>query len=96
MPHQTSSVGNTKTSRSSSAVLALPDANHAKEAYTENHVGPIIMNQLASLMVSWGNQMNQLDTKKSLMKPLPCLSVGCRTITRLWMLLTLPNGNSSS
>ena len=56
----TSSAENTKTSESSSASIDTPDANHAKEAYTEN---PRWTNdkasQLASLMVSWGNQMNQ-------------------------------------
>ena len=56
----TSSTGNTRTSESSSASIDTPDANHAKEAYTEN---PRWTNdkasRLASLMVSWGNQMNQ-------------------------------------
>ena len=56
----TSSIENAKTSESSSASIDTPDANHAKEAYTEN---PRWTNdkasRLASLMVSWGNQMNQ-------------------------------------
>lgn len=48
----TSLAGNPKTSESSSASIDTPDANHAKEAYTEN---PRWTNdkasQLASLMV---------------------------------------------
>lgn len=61
----TSLAGNTKTSESSSASIDTPDANHAKEAYTEN---PRWTNdkasRLASLMVSWGNQMNQPGYKE--------------------------------
>lgn len=61
----TSSTGNTRTSESSSASIDTPDANHAKEAYTEN---PRWTNdkasRLASLMVSWGNQMNQPGYKE--------------------------------
>ena len=86
----TSLAENPKTSESSSASIDTPDANHAKEAYTEN---PRWTNdkasQLASLMVSWGNQMNQPGYKEITNEAFPCLSVGCRTITRLWMLLML-------
>ncbi|MFR8245635.1 MAG: DUF4767 domain-containing protein [Streptococcus sp.] len=61
----TSSIENAKTSESSSASIDTPDANHAKEAYTEN---PRWTNdkasRLASLMVSWGNQMNQPGYKE--------------------------------
>ena len=61
----TSLAENPKTSESSSASIDTPDANHAKEAYTEN---PRWTNdkasQLASLMVSWGNQMNQPGYKE--------------------------------
>ena len=87
----TSSIENAKTSESSSASIDTPDANHAKEAYTEN---PRWTNdkasRLASLMVSWGNQMNQPGykeiTNEASSLPIP---FGCRTITRLWMLLML-------
>ena len=58
----TSSTEKTKTSESSSASIDTADANHAKEAYTEN---PRWTNDKASRLY---------------------LSVGCRTITRLWML----------
>lgn len=86
----TSSTENTKTSESSSASIDTPDANHAKEAYTEN---PRWTNdkasRLASLMVSWGNQMNQPGYKEITNEASSLPSVGCRTITRLWMLLML-------
>lgn len=81
----TSLAGNTKTSESSSASIDTPDANHAKEAYTEN---PRWTNdkasRLASLMVSWGNQMNQPGYKEITNE---ASSLPCQTITRLWMLL---------
>ena len=60
-----SSSEHSKTNESSSASIDTPDANHAKEAYTEN---PRWTNdkasRLASLMVSWGNQMNQPGYKE--------------------------------
>ena len=63
----TSSIENAKASESSSASIDTPDAKliDAKEAYTEN---PRWTNdkasRLASLMVSWGNQMNQPGYKE--------------------------------
>jgi hypothetical protein len=93
----TSSTGNTRTSESSSASIDTPDANHAKEAYTEN---PRWTNdkasRLASLMVSWGNQMNQPGykeiTNEASSLPIRWMSDHNQTVDATYA----ANGNSSS
>ena len=92
-----SSTENTKTSESSSASIDTPDANHAKEAYTEN---PRWTNdkasRLASLMVSWGNQMNQPGykeiTNEASSLPIRWMSDHNQTVDATYA----ANGNSSS
>lgn len=92
-----SSTENTKTSESSSASIDTPDANHAKEAYTEN---PRWTNdkasRLASLMVSWGNQMNQPGykeiTNEASSLPIRWMSDHNQTVDATYA----ANGNSNS
>ena len=61
----TSSSENNKPNESSSASIDTPNSNHAKEAYTENlRWTNDKASRLASLMVSWGNQMNQPGYKE--------------------------------
>ena len=87
----------TKLSESSSASIDTPDANHAKEAYTEN---PRWTNdkasQLASLMVSWGNQMNQPGykeiTNEASSLPIRWMSDHNQTVDATYA----ANGNSNS
>ena len=87
----------TKLSESSSASINTPDANHAKEAYTEN---PRWTNdkasRLASLMVSWGNQMNQPGykeiTNEASSLPIRWMSDHNQTVDATYA----ANGNSSS
>lgn len=93
----TSSIENAKTSESSSASIDTPDANHAKEAYTEN---PRWTNdkasRLASLMVSWGNQMNQPGykeiTNEASSLPIRWMSDHNQTVDATYA----ANGNSNS
>ena len=54
----TSLAGNTKTSESSSASIDTPDANHTKEAYTEN---PRWTNDKASRLASLNGFLGQSD-----------------------------------
>lgn len=87
----------TKLSESSSASIDTPDANHAKEAYTEN---PRWTNdkasRLASLMVSWGNQMNQPGykeiTNEASSLPIRWMSDHNQTVDATYA----ANGNSNS
>ena len=93
----TSSSENTKSNESSSASIDTPDPNHTKEAYTEN---PRWTNdkasQLASLMVSWGNQMNQPGykeiTNEASSLPIRWMSDHNQTVDATYA----ANGNSSS
>ena len=93
----TSSSENNKPNESSSASIDTPDANHAKEAYTEN---PRWTNdkasRLASLMVSWGNQMNQPGykeiTNEASSLPIRWMSDHNQTVDATYA----ANGNSSS
>ena len=93
----TSSSKNTKSNESSSASINTPDPNHAKEAYTEN---PRWTNdkasQLASLMVSWGNQMNQPGykeiTNEASSLPIRWMSDHNQTVDATYA----ANGNSNS
>lgn len=93
----TSSSKNTKSNESSSASINTPDPNHAKEAYTEN---PRWTNdkasRLASLMVSWGNQMNQPGykeiTNEASSLPIRWMSDHNQTVDATYA----ANGNSNS
>lgn len=93
----TSSSKNTKSNESSSASINTPDPNHAKEAYTEN---PRWTNdkasRLASLMVSWGNQMNQPGykeiTNEASSLPIRWMSDHNQTVDATYA----ANGNSSA
>ena len=93
----TSSSENNKPIESSSASIDTPDANHAKEAYTEN---PRWTNdkasRLASLMVSWGNQMNQPGykeiTNEASSLPIRWMSDHNQTVDATYA----ANGNSNS
>ena len=93
----TSSSENTKSNESSSASIDTPDPNHTKEAYTEN---PRWTNdkasQLASLMVSWGNQMNQPGykeiTNEASSLPIRWMSDNSQSVDATYA----ANGNSSS
>ena len=86
-----------KASESSSASIDTPDANHAKEGFTEN---PRWTNdkasRLASLMVSWGNQMNQPGykeiTNEASSLPIRWMSDHNQTVDATYA----ANGNSSS
>lgn len=92
-----SSSENTKSNESSSASINTPDPNHAKEAYTDN---PRWTNdkasKLASLMVSWGNQMNQPGykdiTNEASSLPIRWMSDNSLSVDATYA----ANGNSSS
>lgn len=92
-----SSNKNTKSSESSSASIDTLDANHAKEAYTENpRWTDDKASRLASLMVSWGNQMNQPGykeiTNEAFSLPIRWMSDHNQTVDATYA----ANGNSNS
>lgn len=71
----------TASSHPSSDSSATPDANHETEAYTEesNRWNSSKASQLASLMVTWGNSMNQPGYKE-ISTSLPLRWVGDKTL----------------
>ena len=92
-----SSSEHSKTNESSSASIDTPDANHAKEAYTENpRWTDDKASRLASLMVSWGNQMNQPGykeiTNEASSMPIRWMSDHSQSVDATYA----ANGNSSS
>ena len=92
-----SSSEHSKTNESSSASIDTPDANHAKEAYTENpRWTDDKASRLSSLMVSWGNQMNQPGykeiTNEASSIPIRWMSDHSQSVDATYA----ANGNSSS